>query len=291
MRWRDERRSENVEDRRSFTPQQAMIGGGLGTLLLVLIAMFFGADPRQFLQQVNAPQPGAQAGPGAPGPQGKRQLSPEEEERADFVKVVLAETEDVWEKIFADMGKDYEKPTLVLFSGRVDSACGMASAAVGPFYCPGDSKVYLDTSFFDELHKKFRAPGEFAQAYVVAHEIGHHIQNLLGTSGKVDALRRRMSEEESNALSVRMELQADFYAGVWAHHAQKMKNILEQGDIESALRAATAIGDDKIQMQARGYVVPDAFTHGSSEQRVRWFRKGIQTGDISQGDTFSANPL
>jgi predicted metalloprotease len=288
MRWRDERRSDNVEDRRSITPQQAMIGGGLGTLVLVLIALFFGADPRQFLQQANAPAHGAAGGAGA---QAKRQLSPEEEERADFVKVVLAETEDVWEKIFADMGESYEKPTLVLFSGRVDSACGLASAAVGPFYCPGDSKVYLDTSFFDELQRKFKAPGEFAQAYVVAHEIGHHVQNLLGTSGKVDALRRRMSEADANALSVRMELQADFYAGVWAHHAQKMRNILEQGDIESALRAATAIGDDKIQLQARGYVVPDAFTHGTSEQRVRWFRKGIQTGDLYQGDTFSANPL
>jgi predicted metalloprotease len=291
MRWRDERRSDNVEDRRSITPQQAAIGGGLGTLVLVLIALFFGADPRQFLQRVNAPPPGAGVGAGAPGAQAKRQIDPAEEERVDFVKVVLGETEDVWEKIFADTGKDYEKPTLVLFSGRVESACGLASAAVGPFYCPGDSKVYLDTSFFDELQRRFKAPGEFAQAYVVAHEIGHHVQNLLGTSGKVDALRRRMSEADANALSVRMELQADFYAGVWAHHTQKMKNILERGDIESALRAATSIGDDKIQMQAQGYVVPDAFTHGSSEQRVRWFRKGIQTGDINQGDTFNADPL
>jgi predicted metalloprotease len=291
MRWRDERRSENIEDRRSITPQQAAIGGGLGTIIVVLIALFLGADPRQLLQQVNAPPAGGRAGAGAPGPQAKRPINPAEEERADFVKVVLAETEDVWDKVFADMGRKYEKPTLVLFAGRVDSACGLASAAVGPFYCPGDSKVYLDLSFFDELHRRFKAPGDFAQAYVVAHEVGHHVQNLLGTSQKVDALRRRMREAEANALSVRMELQADFYAGVWAHHAQKMKNILEQGDLESGLRAASAIGDDKIQMQAQGYVVPDGFTHGSSEQRVRWFRKGIQTGDMSQGDTFNADPL
>jgi predicted metalloprotease len=269
-----------------------MIGGGIGSIVLVLIALFLGADPRQFLQQANAPQPGARVGAGgAPGPQAKRPINPAEEERAEFVSVVLAETEDVWEKLFADMGEEYQKPTLVMFSGRVDSACGSASAAVGPFYCPGDSKVYLDLSFFDELQRRFKAPGEFAQAYVVAHEVGHHVQNLLGTSKKVDSLRRRMSEADANALSVRMELQADFYAGVWAHHTQKMKNVLEKGDIESGLKAASAIGDDKIQMQAQGYVVPDAFTHGSSEQRVKWFRKGLQTGDLEQGDTFKADPL
>jgi predicted metalloprotease len=285
MRWRDQRRSDNVEDERAVSPASMAVGGGLGTLVLILVAMLFGADPRQLMQQMPArPAPGG--GPAA------RPVNPAEEEAKDFVSVVLASTEDVWTDLFQKAGRTYEKPKLRLFSGQVNTqGCGHASAAVGPFYCPADSRVYLDLSFFNELKERFRAPGEFAEAYVVAHEVGHHIQNLLGTSDKVDALRRRLSEKENNALSVRLELQADFYAGVWANHAQKMQNILERGDIESGLRAATAIGDDKIQKMSRGYVVPDSFTHGSSEQRVRWFRKGIQTGDMNQGDTFKADPL
>jgi uncharacterized protein len=285
MRWRDQRRSDNVEDQRAVSPASMAVGGGLGTLVLILVAMLFGADPRQLMQQLPVQQR-----PGGGG--AARPVNPAEEEAKDFVSVVLASTEDVWTDLFHKAGRTYEKPKLRLFSGQVSTqGCGHASAAVGPFYCPADSRVYLDLSFFNELKERFRAPGEFAEAYVVAHEVGHHIQNLLGTSDKVDALRRRMSEKQANALSVRLELQADFYAGVWANHAQKMQNILERGDIESGLRAATAIGDDKIQKMSRGYVVPDSFTHGSSEQRVRWFRKGIQTGDMKQGDTFNADPL
>ncbi|MHC5543765.1 KPN_02809 family neutral zinc metallopeptidase, partial [Singulisphaera rosea] len=228
-------------------------------------------------------------GPNPPGAEAP--VDPAQEERVSFVKVVLRDTEDVWDELFREAGRTYEKPKLVLFSESTQSGCGFASSAVGPFYCPADSKVYLDLGFFDELNRKFRAPGDFAQAYVVAHEVGHHVQNLLGRSAKFDAMRRRMDEVEANALSVRMELQADFYAGVWAHHADKMKNILEDGDVESALRAATAIGDDTLQKRSQGHVVPDAFTHGTSEQRVRWFRKGLETGDVRQGDTFQADPL
>ena len=293
MRWKDERRSDNVEDDRGKSAGPVLaVGGGIGTLVIMVIAVLLGADPRQLLQQLpqNGP-PGAGAGPGA-GPQVKRPVDPAEEEAADFVKVILATTEDVWKEQFKLMGATYAEPKLRYFTGNVNTdGCGFASAAVGPFYCPADSRVYLDLSFFNELKRRFKAPGEFAQAYVVAHEVGHHIQNLMGTSSKVDALRRRASKEESNALSVRMELQADFLAGVWAYHVQKTKHLLEPGDIESGLKAAQAIGDDKIQMEAQGYVRPDSFTHGSSEQRSRWFRKGFETGDIRQGDTFNANPL
>ena len=293
MLWKDQRRSDNVEDDRGNSAGPVLaVGGGIGTLVIMIIAVLLGADPRQLLQQLpqNGP-PGAGAGPGA-GPQVKRPVDPAEEEAADFVKVILATTEDVWKEQFRLMGTTYQEPKLRYFTGNVNTeGCGFASAAVGPFYCPADSRVYLDLSFFNELKRRFKAPGEFAQAYVVAHEVGHHIQNLMGTSGKVDALRRRASKEESNALSVRMELQADFLAGVWAYHVQKTKHLLEPGDIESGLKAAQAIGDDKIQMEAQGYVRPDSFTHGSSEQRVRWFRKGFETGDIRQGDTFNANPL
>jgi predicted metalloprotease len=260
--------------------------------LILVIAMLLGADPRQLMQQLPKNQPGAAGAPGG-GPQAKRPLNPAEEEAKEFVSVVLATTEDVWNEQFRkqNLGRSYEDPKLHLFTGQVRSACGVAGAAVGPFYCPGDSKVYLDLSFFNELKSQFHAPGEFAEAYVVAHEVGHHVQNLLGINRKVEAARRRMSEAESKALSVRMELQADFLAGVWAHHAQKKLNILEKGDVEAGLRAASAIGDDKIQMKSQGYVVPDAFTHGSSEQRVRWFRKGLETGDVTQGDTFGADRL
>ncbi len=261
-----------------------MVGGGLGTLVIVVVAVLFGVDPRPFLNMQRNAQVAPQAGPAHP-------IDPAQEQEAKFVKVVLADTEDVWNDLFQRMGMQYREPKLVLFSGGVQSACGLTSAAVGPFYCPGDEKVYIDLSFYDELKRRFHAPGEFAQAYVIAHEIGHHVQNLMGVSSRVDAQRRRASQTESNALSVRLELQADFLAGVWAHHAQRMKNILEPGDIESGLRAASAIGDDTLQRQARGYVVPDSFTHGTSEQRVHWFKKGFETGDISQGDTFNTDRL
>jgi uncharacterized protein len=285
MRWKEGRRSENVEDRRGLTPARVAIGGGIGTLLLALAAIFLGADPRQVLnalqQQQQQPAPGGASSP----------RSPEENERVDFVTRVLAMTEDVWTDIFRKSGKEYRKPTLVTFDRQVQSACGMASAAVGPFYCPNDSNVYIDVSFFKELEDKFNSPGDFAQAYVVAHEVGHHVQNLLGISGKVHTQRSRMSKEEASELSVRLELQADFLAGVWAHHAQRMEQILEPGDVEGALNAASAIGDDRIQMENQGYVVPDTFTHGTSKQRVRWFRKGLTTGDMNQGDTFNAPDL
>jgi len=299
MRWKDQERSENVEDERGMSAGPVMaVGGGIGTLIILIIAVLLGADPRQLLQQLPQNPPpgaGARAGGGAGaggGPQEKGPVNPVEEEAADFVSVVLKTTEDVWGEQFKLMGKTYQKPKMKLFSGQVvTEGCGNASAAVGPFYCPADSRVYLDVGFFEELRRRFKAPGEFAEAYVVAHEVGHHIQNLLGISDKIDAMRRRVSKEEGNALSVRLELQADFLAGVWAHHVQKTKHLLEPGDLESGLKAAQAIGDDKIQMQAQGYVRPDSFTHGSSEQRVRWFRKGFDTGDINQGDTFNTNPL
>jgi predicted metalloprotease len=285
MRWKEERRSDNVEDQRGARPPARLIaGGGIGTVVILLVGLYLGADPRQLLQLVQ--QNPAPAGPAAPA-----QADPLEQERMDFVSVVLAETEDVWQKLFQEMGKTYERPKLVVFSGEVASACGLTDAAVGPFYCPGDMKVYIDLTFYDLLKQRFQAPGEFAEAYVIAHEVGHHVQNLLGTSRKVRALQRDLDQAGVNQLSVRLELQADFYAGVWAYHTQKMKNILEPGDLESALKAASAIGDDNIQRQARGRVVPDTFTHGTSEQRVHWFRKGFTTGDVSQGDTFNADPL
>jgi predicted metalloprotease len=261
-----------------------MIGGGLGTIAIILVAVLLGADPADVLNLLNN-------NAGAPGQVAQAPVDPRQDRLKDFVSVVLGDTEDVWTEQFARMGKRYIDPKLVLFTGRVDSACGLASSAVGPFYCPGDQKVYLDLAFFDELSRRFGAPGEFAQAYVIAHEVGHHVQNLLGTSEKVSRMRGRVSQAEYNRLSVRLELQADFLAGVWAHHAQKARHILEKGDYETAIRAASAIGDDRLQKQTQGYVVPDAFTHGTSEQRVRWFRKGFETGDIRQGDTFSAREL
>jgi predicted metalloprotease len=258
-------------------------GGGAGVLLLALVVYLLGGNPQQFLNQL---QNGAQQADeqGAPAPPDAAQ-----DELKHFVGVVLADTEDVWREEFRKMGKTYREPRLVLFTGQVESACGSADAAVGPFYCPGDEKVYLDLSFFQELKDRFHAPGEFAQAYVVAHEVGHHVQKLLGISDKVHAQQARLSKAEYNRLSVRLELQADFLAGFWANHAQKTKDILESGDLEAALRAANAIGDDRLQKQARGYVVPDSFTHGTSEQRIRWFRRGFETGDFSRRDTFSVS--
>jgi predicted metalloprotease len=280
MLWQGRRESDNVEDQRTLTPGRVAVGGGIGAVLVALLVGLLGGDPQQFLRQIQGdapPQGDARDDRGAP---------PANDEAKRFVAVVLADTEDVWREQFRKMGKTYKEPRLVLFSGRVESACGLADAAVGPFYCPGDQKVYLDLTFFTELKTRFKAPGEFAQAYVIAHEVGHHVQNLLGTSRRVENQRRQVGKAEANRLSVRLELQADFLAGVWAYHAQKMKHILEPGDLEAALRAANAIGDDRLQKQARGYVVPDSFTHGTSEQRIRWFRRGFETGDLSRGDTF-----
>ena len=263
----------------------AVAGGGLGTLILILVVMFLGGDPRALLQQLPQQQQGGGAVQQGP-------VDPAQEPLKEFTATVLADTEDVWNKLLPEQARvPYREPALVLFTDRVQSACGMAGSQVGPFYCPADEKLYIDLGFYDELRNKFGAPGDFAQAYVIAHEVGHHVQKLLGTAEKVDAARRRLPEAEANDLSVRMELQADFYAGVWAHHAQRMKQILDSGDIEEGLRAAAAIGDDRLQMEAQGYVRPDGFTHGTSEQRVRWFKKGLETGDLRQGDTFSAERL
>lgn len=284
MQWKGRRQSDNVEDLRGSGGggRRGMALGGVGTLVVILIALFMGKNPGDLLQLIgNAPMQQTEA-PNQPQP---------DDEAAAFVKVVLADCEDVWNKLFTEAGMPYKEPTLVLFRNGVESACGSASSAMGPFYCGADEKIYIDLSFYDELHSRFKAPGDFAMAYVVAHEVGHHIQNLLGISGKVHAQRQNLSEAEYNKLSVKLELQADFLAGVWAHHAQKMKQVLETGDIEEALTAANAIGDDKLQKQAQGYVVPDAFTHGTSEQRMRWFKKGYQTGDLNQGDTFAAANL
>lgn len=286
MRWRGMRESDNVEDRRGKGTRIAL-GGGLGTIALIVIIMLLGGDPQALLQDAGIG--GADTSPAVTGAAntGNR----EEDELAKFVSVVLADTEDVWREIFRGMGKQYREPKLVLFRGQVRSACGFANAAVGPFYCPADEKLYIDLSFYDELSRRFGAPGDFAQAYVIAHEIGHHVQNLLGIMERIDAMRERSSKAQANDLSVRLELQADFFAGVWAHQAQRMKQMLEAGDIEEGLRAATAIGDDRLQMRAQGYVVPDSFTHGTSAQRLRWFRKGLETGDIRQGDTFAVPVL
>lgn len=283
MLWRGQRQSDNVEDRRGIGGGGLAIGGGLGGIVILVIALLLGADPRQLLEQSPGNNP-------VSGTQTSRPINPQEEELKQFSLTVLASTEDVWTDIFRQQGKDYRKPTLVLFTEQVRSACGSAGASVGPFYCPGDEKLYLDLTFFNELQTRFRAPGDFAQAYVIAHEVGHHVQNLLGLMDRVDAARARMSEAEANELSVRLELQADFFAGVWAHYAQQ-KGLLEAGDIEEALGAASAVGDDRLQRQTQGYVVPDSFTHGTSEQRSRWFRKGLETGDIRQGDTFNARSL
>jgi predicted metalloprotease len=284
MRWESGRKSENVEDRRGFRVSPRIAGGGIGTLLLVLAALYFGIYPSIILNQSQTPLPGA----GAPTQSAPYSASPQEERLAEFVSVVLAETEDTWQALFRDMGKTYEEPKLVLFSGAVESACGLASTAVGPFYCPMDQKVYIDLEFYSELKNRFGAPGDFAQAYVIAHEVGHHVQNLLGIAGKVHSLRSRVGETDANRLSVMTELQADCFAGVWAYHADKARKILEEGDVEEALNAASSIGDDRLQRQSRGYVTPDSFTHGSSAQRVRWFKRGLETGNMGQCNTFAA---
>jgi predicted metalloprotease len=283
MRWRGERQSDNVEDRRGFSGAKVAVGGGLGTVLIFIVALLLGADPRELLQQLpNQAPPSAE--------QSSRTGNTEEEQLKQFVSVVLAKSEDVWQEVFRKNGRQYREPKLVLFTDQVRSECGISGAAVGPFYCPGDEKIYIDLSFYEELRRRFQAPGDFAQAYVIAHEVGHHVQKLLGISDRVEAMQRRAGEVEANQLSVRLELQADFFAGLFARYV-KDQGVLEEGDIEEALQAASAIGDDRIQRQTTGYVVPDSFTHGTSEQRLRWFRKGYETGDIRQGDTFSIADL
>jgi uncharacterized protein len=327
MRWRGERESENVEDRRDegggggfgfpmpgggvrFPSGGSGRGGGIGIvgiLIILGLMFFFGVDPSVIMQgggpggdattfpdirlpqsrpeETNLPVPGQH---GAPIEHPK---TTSEDDLKRFVSVVLGDTEDVWRDIFARYGERYSDPKLVLFTGGVRSACGYGAAQMGPFYCPNDEKVYIDLGFYEELKNKFRAPGDFAQAYVIAHEIGHHVQKLLGIMDQVEAARQRMSQAEGNALQVRVELQADCFAGIWANHAEETKNIIEPGDIEEALNAASAIGDDRIQKQTQGYVVPDAFTHGSSEQRVRWFKRGYESGKLDVCDTFNADPL
>jgi predicted metalloprotease len=275
MRWIGGRQSSNVDDRRGFSAGGIAAGGGIiGVIVLVLNMLLGGGGGEDGSIPIQLPGQ-------------TQQLSPEEQaaddERAKFVTVVLGYTEDVWNQLLSQ----YQEPRLVLFRGNVQSACGFASAASGPFYCPGDNQVYIDLSFYQELGQRFGAPGDFAMAYVIAHEVGHHIQNLLGTSDKMHRLRQQVGKEEYNKYSVMLELQADFLAGVWAHHAQRMMNILEEGDIEEALNAANAIGDDRLQKESQGYVVPESFTHGTSQQRIFWFKKGFQTGDIKQGDTFN----
>lgn len=287
MRWRDGRESDNIEDRRGMSiPRGAKIGGlsGLGLVAVVLIGMFLGIDPTVLLQGV----PEMQTSSVSVEPSSRPGVN---DDQRKFVAVVLAETEDVWDEAFRQRGRTYQAPTLVLFSRAVESACGMAGSAVGPFYCPYDHKVYLDLSFFDELRTRFGASGDFAQAYVVAHEVGHHVQTLLGISKKVQELQARANPSARNRLSVRMELQADCLAGVWAHQADKSRQILEAGDIEEALNAASAIGDDRIQRKTQGTVVPDAFTHGSAAQRVRWFKLGFEQGNLQACDTFGADRL
>jgi predicted metalloprotease len=284
MKWQSGRRSSNVEDRRGMRPRGGLVGGGVGTILIIIAALYFGVDPSfliEGMQSSNVSTSGTQ-----PTADDLRN-----DPLADMIAVVIADTEDVWAELFANQGRRYEQPTLVLFTGSTRSACGLGQAAMGPFYCPADRKAYIDLGFYDEMRTRFRAPGDFAQAYVIAHEIGHHVQNLLGVSNKVRQMQARAGKAEGNQLSVRLELQADCLAGVWANRADKARGILESGDIEEALNAASAIGDDRLQKQTRGTVVPESFTHGTSTQRQHWFRTGLQSGDPDSCDTFSVASL
>ncbi|KJS32342.1 MAG: flagellar biosynthesis anti-sigma factor FlgM [Desulfatitalea sp. BRH_c12] len=281
MRWQKGRRSSNIEDRRGMRLPSKMVGGGIGTIILILTALYFGFDPSVFLQEGT----GSTLTTDRPSTGG----TPEENELAEFVSVVLADTEDTWHDLFRRAGAQYREPKLVLFSGTVQSACGFAQSATGPFYCPADEKVYLDLSFFEELRRRFAAPGDFAQAYVIAHEVGHHVQTLTGISKKVLEARRQSGKRQANTLLVRQELQADCFAGLWAHHADRTRQIIEEGDIEEALNAANAIGDDRLQMQSKGRVVPDSFTHGSSAQRIGWFKRGLATGSLDACNTFDSD--
>jgi len=278
MRWKGREQSGNIEDRRGIGGKKLVAGGTIGTLVIVVIVYLLGGDPSSLVNSLQST--------------GTEQFADSaviqaEEELAEFAAVVLKDTEDIWHMLFQENGNTYREPTLVLFSGAAESACGYSASATGPFYCPGDEKVYIDLTFLQELQQKLGATGDFAMAYVIAHEVGHHVQKQLGITDKLNSLRGRVSENEFNKNTVKLELQADFLAGVWAHYAQKTKDILEEGDIEEAINAAAAVGDDRIQMQSQGYVVPDAFTHGTSEQRKSWFLKGFRTGDMNEGDTFS----
>ncbi|MBD2107780.1 neutral zinc metallopeptidase [Nodosilinea sp. FACHB-13] len=282
MKWQSSRRSINIDDRRGMPGGGAAIGG-IGSILLALVVALLGGDPSVVLER------GVEVGPNDGAPQAS---SEESDRSAEFVAAVLGETEDTWHSIFqSEFGAPYQDPSLVLYSGATQSACGRGQAAMGPFYCPADQKVYLDTSFFRDLQVRLGAPGDFAQAYVIAHEVGHHVQNLLGVSSQVQRAQQQASETQANELSVRLELQADCFAGVWANRAQRSREILEEGDIEEALNAASQIGDDRLQMEAQGYVTPDSFTHGSSEQRAEWFYRGIETGDINQCNTFDVDRI
>ncbi|HHH39961.1 MAG TPA: flagellar biosynthesis protein FlgM [Sedimenticola sp.] len=286
MKWQGRRQSRNVEDRRGRGGRMIRRagGGGIGMLVLALVAIYFGVDPSVILDQGGG---GSMLQPAGQQQESSYRPSAREQQQAEFVSVVLADTEQTWHKVFQELGGKYEEPKLVLFSGSVQSACGFAQAAMGPFYCPGDHKVYIDLAFFDDLKRSYQAPGDFAQAYVISHEVGHHVQNLLGISDKVQKLQRQLSKEKGNALSVRLELQADCLAGVWANRTDRDLNILEPGDIEEALTAASAVGDDRLQKKARGYVTPESFTHGTSKQRMKWFSKGFKAGRIDACDTFS----
>ncbi|RFZ82944.1 metalloprotease [Mucilaginibacter terrenus] len=281
MQWFGRRESGNVEEGSSGGGRGFAVGGGLVGIIAAAIYFFTGIDPSAVLNQTQ--QGGAQ--------QENTQSAGPDNDQKKFARVVLADTEDIWTKLFQDMGKTYDKPVMHFFTEGVNTACGQAGSSTGPFYCPGDQKVYIDVSFFDELKNKFGAAGDFAQAYVIAHEVGHHVQDLLGVSAKMDQARQQMSQTEYNKLSVKLELQADFYAGVWAHYEQKLKNVLDPGDIEEALNAAHQIGDDRLQQEYQGEVTPDSFTHGTSAQRMYWFKKGYETGDLSQGNTFAAADL
>ena len=279
MRWKGRSKSSNVEDRRGISPK-GIAGGGIGTIVVIVVIYLLGGDPTSLLQNVQTGETS----------NSNYVESEQDKELAQFVSVVLAETENTWYNIFQEKGANYTEPKLVLFSGSVESACGTAGSSSGPFYCPGDEKLYIDLNFYNELQKQFKAPGDFAMAYVIAHEVGHHIQKLTGTMEKVQEMRSQLSEEQYNEYSVRLELQADFYAGVWAYYT-KQQDLLESGDVEEALNAASAVGDDTIQKRMQGYVVPESFTHGTAEQRKRWFYKGFTTGDMMQGDTFSTENL
>jgi len=283
MRWRGRRRSDNVEDRRMGIGKKMSLGGGIGGIIIAIVFIILGGNPKQVLQLLD---PGNQTVQTQDG-----QNITQDDELTKFISVVLQDTEDVWNKIFSDSGRTYREPKLVLFRQSVRSACGFSSAATGPFYCPADEKIYIDLDFLENMLKRFRSTGDFAIAYILAHEVGHHVQKLLGITKKVDSRRGYVSENRINELTVRLELQADFLAGIWVHHAQKMKNIIEAGDVEEAFRAVNAVGDDRIQMQQQGYVVPDSFTHGTSAQRLKWFKKGMTTGNLNLGDTFTAKKI
>lgn len=285
MRWRGGRRSSNIEDRRGQKAGGRLLGGGIGTIVLVLVAMYFGVDPTFLIQGMQS-SGGASSSGSQPTAEDLKN-----DPMADMISVVMADTEDVWNEIFRSQGQKYSEPTLVLFSGATRSACGLGQSAMGPFYCPADQKAYIDLSFYQDMRTRFKAPGDFAQAYVLAHEVGHHVQNLLGVSSEVRRMQQGRAKAEANELSVRLELQADCLAGVWANRADKARNILESGDVEEALNAASAIGDDRLQRQSQGRVVPESFTHGTSEQRQRWFRNGLSSGDPDNCDTFSVARL